>query len=128
MLVRSKADYQKITMGLLSYVPDLKDTNRLTSEMEWYNQEENRQLYLWKSDETGDMAGVVGIEVDEELILLRHIAINPSYREEGMAFDILSALSEKFTPKKVVGTLETASLITKWQKQSEDMPSESDTE
>jgi len=115
-------------MGLLSYVPDLKDTHRLTNEMDWYNQEENRQLYLWKSDETGDMAGVVGIEVDEELILLRHIAINPSYREEGMAFDILSALSEKFSPRKVVGTLETSSLISKWQKQSEDSDHECETE
>jgi len=128
MLVRSKADYHKITMGLLSYVPDLKDTNRLTNEMDWYNQEENRQLYLLKSDETGDMAGVVGIEVDEELILLRHIAINPSYREEGMAFDILSALSEKFSPRKVVGTLKTSSLISKWQKQSEDSDHERETE
>lgn len=115
-------------MGLLSYVPDLKDTYRLTNEMDWYNQEENRQLYLLKSDETGDMAGVVGIEVDEELILLRHIAINPSYREEGMAFDILSALSEKFSPRKVVGTLETSSLISKWQKQSEDSDHECETE
>lgn len=115
-------------MGLLSNVPDLKDTHRLTNEMDWYNQEENRQLYLWKSDETGDMAGVVGIEVDEELILLRHIAINPSYREEGMAFDILSALSEKFSPRKVVGTLKTSSLISKWQKQSEDSDHERETE
>ncbi|MCC5894951.1 MAG: GNAT family N-acetyltransferase [Alkalibacterium sp.] len=119
MLVKYKADYQKISMGLLSYVPDLKETSRLTKEMQWYEQEENRQLYLWKSQETGDLVGVVGVEEEDEIILLRHIAINPSYREEGMSFKILTALSNKCSPKKIVGTLETASLVTKWQKESD---------
>ena len=116
MLVIYKADYQKITMGLLSYVPDLKETSRLTKEMEWYNQEDNRQLFLWKSEETGDLAGVIGIEEDEEMVLLRHIAVNPSYREEGMAYRMLNALSKQCAPKRIVGTLETASILTKWQK------------
>lgn len=120
MLVRYKGDYQKITMGLLSYVPDLKDTSRLTNEMDWYKQEENRLIYLWRSEETDDMAGVVGLEEEDEIILLRHIAINPSYREEGMSFRILHALAEKFAPKKIVGTLETASLVTKWQKEEDE--------
>ncbi|WP_423189534.1 GNAT family N-acetyltransferase [Alkalibacterium sp. f15] len=116
MLVIYKADYQKITMGLLSYVPDLKETSRLTKEMEWYSQENNRQLFLWKSEETGDLAGVIGIEEDEEMVLLRHIAVNPSYREEGMAYRMLNALSKQCSPKRIVGTLETASILTKWQK------------
>lgn len=116
MLIRYKADYQKITMGLLSYVPDLKETSRLTKEMEWYDQEENRQLFLWKSEETGDLAGVLGIEEDEEIVLLRHIAVNPSYREEGMAYNMLNALSKLYASKRIVGTIETASIVTKWQK------------
>lgn len=119
MLIRYKADYQKITMGLLSYVADLKDTGRLTKEMEWYNQEDNRQLFLWKSEEIKDLAGVIGIEEDEEIILLRHIAINPSYREEGMAYSMLTALKNMYATKRIVGTLETASLVTKWQKNSD---------
>jgi len=119
MLVRYKADYQKITMGLLSYVPDLKDTGRLTKEMDWYSQEENRQLFLWKSEETGDLAGVIGIEEDEEIVLLRHIAVNPSYREEGMAYRMLNALRSLYASKRIVGTLETASIITKWQKRTD---------
>jgi riboflavin biosynthesis RibT protein len=116
MLVEYKSDYQKIAMGLLSYVPDLKDMSRLQSELDWYEQEEGRKLFLWKSEETGDMAGILGIEDNEELVLLRHISINPSYREEGMAYRMLDALAEKVTPKKVTGTIETGALITKWQK------------
>lgn len=119
MLIKYKPDYQKITMGLLSYVPDLKETSRLTNEMNWYSQEDNRQIFLWKSQETGDLAGVIGVEEEEEITLLRHIAINPSYRDEGMAYRMLDALDKISSPKKIVGTLETASLITKWQKETE---------
>ena len=114
MLTDYKADYNKITMGLLSYVPDLKDTVRLTKEIEWYSQADNRQLFLWKSDETNDFAGVLGIEVEDEFVLVRHIAINPSYREEGLAHVILNALADKYAPRQLVGTIETSSLITKW--------------
>ncbi|WP_080146314.1 GNAT family N-acetyltransferase [Marinilactibacillus piezotolerans] len=114
MLVEFKSDYQKITMGLLSYVPDLKETTRLMKEIEWYQQEDNRQLYLWRSDETNDFAGVVGTEIEEEFVLVRHISVNPSYRDEGLAHEILDALSDRFSPKQLVGTIETGSLITKW--------------
>lgn len=116
MLVEYKSDYQKIAMGLLSYVPDLKDMSRLQEELDWYKQEEGRKLYLWRSEETGDMAGVLGVEEEEELVLLRHISINPSYREEGLTYRILDALTESVSPKKVTGTIETGGLITKWQK------------
>lgn len=116
MLVEYKSDYQKIAMGLLSYVPDLKEMSRLQSELDWYQQDDGRKLYLWKSEETGDMAGILGVEHEEGLVLLRHISINPSYREEGMAYKMLDALAEKTTPKKISGTIETGALITKWQK------------
>ncbi|MEC6747474.1 GNAT family N-acetyltransferase [Marinilactibacillus sp. XAAS-LB27] len=114
MLTEYKSDYHKITMGLLSYVPDLKETTRLTKELEWYKQEDNRQLYLWKSDETNDFAGVLGVEVEDEFVLVRHISINPSYREEGLAHQILDVAAAKFSPRQLVGTIETSSLITKW--------------
>lgn len=114
MLIDYKADYQKITMGLLSYVPDLKETTRLMKELDWYQQEENRRLFLWRSQETNDFAAVLGIEVEKEFILVRHISVNPSYREEGLAHRILDVLSAKFAPRHLVGTIETGSLIAKW--------------
>lgn len=118
MLVEYKADYQKITMGLLSYVPDLKETNRLMKELNWYAQEDNRQLFLWKSEETNDFVGVLGIEVEEEFILVRHISINPSFREEGLAHRLLDVLAAKYAPKQLVGTIETGPLIAKWHTES----------
>ena len=116
MLVPFKSDYEKITMGLLSYIPDLKETTHLTNELDWYKQEDRRHLYLWKSEETEDMCGVIGLEEEENLIILRHISVNPSYRQEGISYEMIEAISEKFENKSIVGTIETGKLVTKWQK------------
>ncbi len=117
MLIEYSDDYKKITMGLLSYISDLKEPVRLEEELEWYNAEETRQLYLWKSDETDNLIGVVGVEV-EDLVLLRHLSINPSHRNEGLSYKILDALQARYKDQNIASTLETASLLAKWQKKS----------
>lgn len=102
-------------MGLLSLIPDLKETKYLTTEMDWYLNQDNRHLFIWKSNETGDMVGVLGVEEDQGVLLLRHIALNPSYRHEGIMYKMLDALSENFSEKRIMGTIETASIVSKWQ-------------
>lgn len=120
MLVPFKSDYEKITMGLLSYVPDLKDTTHLMGEINWYKQKNSRHLYLWKSKETEDMCGVIGLEEEEDLVILRHIAVNPSYRQEGIAYEMIEAISDQYKNKSIVGTIETGKLVTKWQKRRDE--------
>lgn len=115
MLLDYKNDYEKISMGLLSFVPDLKDVSRLQDEMDWYQSKEDHKLYLWKSDDTQDIIAVIGVEIGNDMILLRHISINPSFRNEGISYKILAALEQRFPPKKIMGTLETATLIAKWE-------------
>jgi riboflavin biosynthesis RibT protein len=116
MLVQFNNDYEKIAMGLLSYISDLKDTDRLAEEMERYETLEDRELYLWQSQETKNLIGVAGVEEEEDLVLLRHISIDPSFRNEGLTYKILDALKERYADKNIVATLETASIISKWQK------------
>ena len=116
MLTAFKSDYEKIAMGLLSYIDDLKVTSRLKEEMDLYFNEDNRQLFLWKSDETDDFCGVIGIEENDDLILVRHIAVNPSYRNEGIAYQMIDAVAEKYDVQTMMSTLETSDLVTKWQK------------
>ena len=111
MLINYKNDYEKIMMGLLSFIPDLKDVSRLKSEIEWYEADGNRQLYLWRSEESTDIIAVVGVEISEEMVLLRHISINPSYRKEGISYQIINELEKKAPDKKIIGTLETAPIV-----------------
>ncbi|WP_407370510.1 GNAT family N-acetyltransferase [Carnobacterium sp.] len=117
MLLDYKNDYEKISMGLLSFVPDLKDVSRLKDEMDWYQSKEDRKLYLWKSEDTQDIVGVIGVEIGNDMILLRHISINPSYRNEGISYKMLEALEHRFLQKKIMGTLETSALVAKWEQE-----------
>lgn len=117
MLVQYNDSSRKITMGLLSYISDLKEPARLKEELDWYEAEEERQLFLWKSEETRNFIGIIGVEV-KDIVLLRHISIDPSYRNEGITYKILDALQERFKDKNIASTLDTASIISKWQKKA----------
>lgn len=117
MLLDYKNNYEKITMGLLSFIPDFKEVERLKFELDWYQQEENRKLFLWRGEETQDMIAVIGVELGDEFVLLRHISINPSFRNEGISYKILEALDHHFSNQKIIGTLETTQLIIKWEQE-----------
>lgn len=116
MLIPYNGDYEKITMGLLSYIPYLKDPVRLEEELNRYKEDPSRSIYLWQNDETSNLIAIVGIEEEDDFILLRHIAIDPSFRNEGLTYLILDSLDGKINNKGIVGTLETASVISNWQK------------
>ena len=117
MLLEYKNNYEKITMGLMSFIPDFKEVSRLKFELDWYHQEESRKLFLWRGEETQDMIAVIGVETGDELILLRHISINPSFRNEGISYKILEALERQYPEQKIIGTLETSQLIVKWEQE-----------
>ncbi len=103
-------------MGLLSYTADLKETSRLTEELDTYKNDDSRQLFLWRSEETDDLCAVLGIEEEEDVILLRHLSVNPSYRGEGLTYRMLDQLSDRYEHKTLMGTLESGSFVKKWQK------------
>ncbi|WP_243676524.1 hypothetical protein [Secundilactobacillus collinoides] len=48
MLLKYRSDYEKVAMGLLSFVPTLKQIDRLQAELQWYQHGEHRQLLLWR--------------------------------------------------------------------------------
>lgn len=116
MLIQFNSDYEKISMGLLSYIEDFKDPVRLQEEIERYKNSEERDLLLWESEETGNLIGLIGIEKENDYILLRHISIDPSFRNEGISYQMLEALNERYPNNNIVSTLETASIVSSWQK------------
>ncbi len=44
MLYKYKSDYEKIAMGLLSFIPDLKEIANLKTEIEWYEADSSHGL------------------------------------------------------------------------------------
>jgi riboflavin biosynthesis RibT protein len=114
MLYKYKNDYEKIAMGLLSFIPDLKEISHLKAEFQWYQGDDSRVLFLWKN-EHGDFIGVIGVEVSDEILMVRHIAVSPANRNEGVSFEMLDALIQQYPNHKVMGSMETNGLITKWE-------------
>lgn len=114
MLFKYKNDYEKIAMGFLSFIPDLKEVSHVQSELAFYNNDEQHVLYLWQN-EAGDFAGVVGIELGSDYLLVRHLSLNPSERSDHRLYEVLDELAALYPEKRVMGSLDTAGLIAKWE-------------
>lgn len=52
--------FEKIAMGLLSFMPNEKDLKQLQQTIKDYETDTDRQLFLWKEDE--DIVGAIGVE------------------------------------------------------------------
>lgn len=48
MLIRYKKSFEKIAMGLLSFMPNEKDLKQLQQTIKDYETDTDRQLFLWK--------------------------------------------------------------------------------
>ncbi|NGY87265.1 GNAT family N-acetyltransferase [Bacillus megaterium] len=100
MLIRYKRNYEKIAMGLLSFVPTEKDLKKLQQTMKEYEQNEHWRLYLWKQEE--DIIGIVGISMlDKSLIEVQHVSVNPSHRQQGIGKKMIKALKEMYTTAQI---------------------------
>ena len=100
MLIRYKRNYEKIAMGLLSFVPTEKDLKKLQQTMKEYEQNEHWKLYLWKQEE--DIIGIVGISMlDKSLIEVQHVSVNPSHRQQGIGKKMIKALKEMYTTAQI---------------------------
>lgn len=118
MLVKYKNDYKKIAMGLLSFIPDLKDFSRLEAEIKWYQEDDSRALYLWKNNNS-DFTGIIGIEISDDIIMVRQIALSPSERNKDLYYEMLDELANLYPEHKMMGSLDVAAIITKWEQRNE---------
>jgi riboflavin biosynthesis RibT protein len=95
MLIRYKKNYEKIAMGLLSFMPNVKDLKQLQETIKAYEQNNDWQLFLWKEE---DIIGVAGIElINDHKVVLKHLSVNPSHRQQGLGKRIVEALEEMFS-------------------------------
>ncbi|WP_462411655.1 GNAT family N-acetyltransferase [Neobacillus sp. Marseille-QA0830] len=95
MLTRYKKTFKKIAMGLLSFMPNEKELPRLQKTIKLYETEQNRQLFLWKSEE--GIIGLIGLLfVDENVRQILHISVNPSHRGEGIGKQMIENLREHY--------------------------------
>jgi riboflavin biosynthesis RibT protein len=117
MLLRYKKTYEKIAMGLLSYMPGEKSVKKLQETIHQYETNEDWQLYLLKQDD--DFIGLAGIVLDKDSYTVMHLSVNPSFRGEGIGSKIIEKLGDLFPDLACKGTDETESFMRKCLKKEE---------
>ena len=90
MLIRYKKSFEKIAMGLLSFMPQEKDVKRLMETIHAYEEKDDWNLYLWKKDD--EYIGIVGLLEQGTEGIIQHVTVVPSYRGEGVAIEMLREL------------------------------------
>lgn len=115
MLVEYRKDYEKIAVGLLSFIRELHQYNRSRSELEWALQSKY-QVFLWKDSEQNHLIGIVILQIDSAAVLVRRISFTPSERTGKKIFDCLTAVANRYPQKRLMGTLETQPLISSWER------------
>ncbi|HWK24123.1 MAG TPA: GNAT family N-acetyltransferase [Ureibacillus sp.] len=111
MLIRYKKSFEKIAMGLLSFMPSEKDVKRLMETINSYDEKSNWHLFLWKKDE--EYIGIIGVVEENSVAEVRHITVVPSYRGEGIARKMIEELSSTGQFKELNANETTKPLIIK---------------
>lgn len=115
MLVEYRKDYEKIAVGLLSFIDELHQYNRSRNELEWALKAGN-QVFLWKDSEQNHLIGIVILQIDDVSVLVRHISFTPSERTGKKIFDCLTTVAKRYPGKRLMGTLATQPLISSWER------------
>lgn len=111
MLIRYKKAFEKIAMGLLSFMPNEKDLKKLQNTMKQYESSDEWQLFLWKKE---DIIGLIGVTIlDENNVEIQHISVSPSHRHQGIGKSMVMSLKEIFPGKNVKANAETSEFIDK---------------
>jgi len=112
MLIRYKKAFEKIAMGLLSFMPNEKDIKKLKETIHSYENDDNWVLYLWKKND--EYIGIVGLVTDSNsMATIQHVSVVPSYRGEGVAKEMLQEVAELGQYECVRATEETRKFVQK---------------
>ncbi|SRR5690554_1166484 len=96
MLIKYKKNFEKIAMGLLSFMPNEKDVKKLQSTMNEYETNDNWKLFLWKEE---DILGAIGVRIDESKLIIQHISVTPSHRQLGIGKKMVQAIKAEYGEK-----------------------------
>lgn len=122
ILLRYKKAYEKIAMGLLSYMPGEKAVKKLQELVHQYEDDESWQLYLLKKGE--DFIGLVGIALDDISYTVMHVSVNPSFRGEGVGREMVTKLNELFPDLQCKSNEYTQSFMNKCLQKEDDIQKE----
>lgn len=117
MLIKYSSDYQKIAMGFMSYIPELKDLDHLRMELKLYTTDSQHQLLLYKNN-GGNFAGVIAVEIQNQqnqIVMVRYLSLSPAERSTNNIYQVLDEIQAYYPQAKIMGSIAVTPLILAWQ-------------
>lgn len=100
MFIRYKKNYEKIAMGLLSFMLEKKDVKKLQQTIKEYETNPDWHLFLWKEE---DVLGAIGVRIDNDInAVVQHISVNPSHRNSGIGKKMVEEIQNMYGDKYAV--------------------------
>ncbi|MFD2925859.1 GNAT family N-acetyltransferase [Halobacillus naozhouensis] len=99
MFIRYKKSFEKIAMGLLSFMPECKDVKKLQEIIREYETNSDWQLFLWKEE---DILGAIGVRFEGNEAIIQHVSVNPSHRNLGIGKKMYSHVCKHFEKQYLV--------------------------
>ncbi|WP_407371310.1 GNAT family N-acetyltransferase [Carnobacterium sp.] len=109
MLVKFRNSQNKMALGLLSLMLKEHDAKQLQQLMQLYEQNPDMEMYFWKEEEK--YIGIIGIEVQEKEFIIKHLAVLPSFRGEGIGRAMVSEIQKKYSDLTMNATEETEAFV-----------------
>ncbi|PKR78897.1 N-acetyltransferase [Halalkalibacillus sediminis] len=99
MLIKYKKSFEKIAMGLLSFMPEEKEVKKLQTTIKEYESNDSWKLFLWKEE---DILGAIGVRLEDEKMVVQHISVTPSHRGQGIGKKMVQAVKEQYDSKYII--------------------------
>lgn len=122
MFVNSKQKNEKIVLGLLSYTyGDTLSIEEQRQLLKQYRDNDDVQILLYKKEDSDNYIGLCVIEESSinnndtvATITLQRIAILPSFRNEGIGYDMYCELRKMYPQAQMLGSMQTSDLVGNW--------------
>lgn len=117
MLIIVRKDQSKIVMGLLSYSPNLPDILAVQREYDWYQSDNNRDILLWRDENTHHFTVLLGVARVYNSLVIRRIVFSPEVQPKQklkLGRKIYQALQSQYPDQVIMGSIATQKFVTKW--------------
>jgi riboflavin biosynthesis RibT protein len=116
MLIRYKKSFEKIAMGLLSFMPEVSDVKVLQEIVKEYEVNPDWNLFLWKDE---DILGAIGVRIEGDEAVIQHVSVNPSHRNLGIGKRMIHRIQDQLGNQyKVLADVATESFYDKCEAES----------
>ena len=116
MLYQYRKDYEKVTMGLFSLIDGLDNMDLVDQQLNWYDESDNRQLWLYR-DDNNNWTGLVGTEERPGQLIVHQIVCTPSQHKQNTYNRMLNELNEMYPKLKVMSSMANHQIFSQWESQ-----------